>query len=199
MSDLTTPVACERHGRGHATFVCSHLAQEVGVGYRHGPTDDPRPDAWCYDCDLRLLEAGEWTDENEAAAHIQLLCSGCYDVVRTRNSVTRPSLERDGFTIGTRDDVRVTTPQQLFPAPNRVLDAPRGSLLKALFLIRGEDASGQFIQGERMWVEVVRTTTEGVFGVLRSWPITKCALSSGQAVFCPLEAVLELDDGQGDA
>lgn len=84
MSEADKRVQCERHGETAATFACVHLCGGVGCGF-HGSTDDPDdawPDAWCDLCDVAF--EGEWTEANEP--EIQLLCTGCYETARARNS-----------------------------------------------------------------------------------------------------------------
>lgn len=55
------------------------------------PTEkQPFPDAWCDDCELiRAAHAG-WNEQSEKLTKIVLLCSGCYERARVRN--TRPSV-----------------------------------------------------------------------------------------------------------
>jgi hypothetical protein len=90
MSDKTEPMICESHEGGYATFVCQHLVTGSGLGFFCADEpDDERPDAWCGDCDRILEEEGEWNDTSEAYAQVTVLCSGCYDVVRQRNEVTK--------------------------------------------------------------------------------------------------------------
>jgi hypothetical protein len=86
MSDLTEPVECETHGTSHATFVCQHLARGEGLEFFYDDNpDDPRPDAWCGECDEVMMEDDGWNEENEKSAGITLLCASCYDEVRGRN------------------------------------------------------------------------------------------------------------------
>ncbi|MBN1314785.1 MAG: hypothetical protein JXA42_04935 [Anaerolineales bacterium] len=89
MSDTTIQVICEIHGKSHATFICQHLLHGYDLGFYHGENkNDPRPDAWCADCDRFLLEnGGVWNDVTENFAGVTLLCAGCYDIVRERNEV----------------------------------------------------------------------------------------------------------------
>lgn len=77
---------CNRHGQSKATFVCQHLARgrELGFYFAHDP-GNPRPNAWCRECDAVLARVGEWNDESEAFAGIMLLCSCCYDDAKSRN------------------------------------------------------------------------------------------------------------------
>lgn len=90
MGDRAKPVDCSEHAGAYATFVCQHIAWGSGRGFNFGDMGDPRPDAWCDDCDAELLRhGGEWTDESELFAKITMLCSGCYDRARQRNQGAR--------------------------------------------------------------------------------------------------------------
>ena len=88
MSDKDVTVQCAQHGKTSATFLCQHVAFGSGQGFVTG-TDDPDdawPDAWCNECDNRLMaNGGEWNDEIEALAQVTLLCAGCYEAARERN------------------------------------------------------------------------------------------------------------------
>lgn len=193
MSDPTKAMSCERHGPGHATYVCGHLAHGSQQGFfSDAGSGDPRPDAWCYACDQRLWASGcKWNDDNEAAADIRLLCSGCYDEVRQRNSVTRPSLDLDGWSLGGRAEVLQATPRFVFPPEAVVASLRAGAEVKALFLIEGANAAGPYVQGERMWVSVRFKTRSGFVGALLSEPVTKGTLKPGQLVEVKHEDVLE--------
>lgn len=89
----TPPVAdtiyCETHGDCERSLVCSHLTEDVaGLGFnRREPLDDDRfPDAWCDDCDLIYKTHDGWSDEAEALSEVCVLCSGCYELSRIRNT-----------------------------------------------------------------------------------------------------------------
>jgi hypothetical protein len=87
---------CSTHGDCYQTFVCAHLLGEsAGLGFnREDPTDDnPFPDAWCDNCQIIFEAHGEWTDAAQELVKISLLCSGCYEGARIRNS--RPSITLD--------------------------------------------------------------------------------------------------------
>ena len=89
-------VQCQTHGEAHETFVCSHLVGDsVGLGFnREEPSDDkPFPDAWCDNCELIRAAHGGWNDETHQLVKISLLCSGCYERARIRN--THPSVKLD--------------------------------------------------------------------------------------------------------
>jgi hypothetical protein len=86
----------QEHGECQQTFVCTHLLGETaGLGFnRNEPAGDNLfPDAWCDDCETIRLAHNGWTDESQALAEISLLCSGCYERARIRN--TRPSITFD--------------------------------------------------------------------------------------------------------
>jgi len=67
----------------------------VGLGFRcDEPTaEDPFPDAWCDDCDIIYRAHNGWTEESEKLVKVSLLCSGCYERIRIRN--TRPMVTLD--------------------------------------------------------------------------------------------------------
>lgn len=91
MSDEPKYVECGEHGREQATFVCRHIVQTLRDGEARGffssgeSPDNPRPDAWCGDCEDLVNRVGEWNDESEAFAGVSLLCGACYDQARAMN------------------------------------------------------------------------------------------------------------------
>lgn len=94
---MSDKIQCAIHGEAEQTFVCSHLVGEaVGLGFnRNEPTDeDPFPDAWCDDCELIRTAHNGWTDEAQKLAKIALLCSGCYQRCRIRNTRTSLTLDK---------------------------------------------------------------------------------------------------------
>jgi hypothetical protein len=55
----------------------------VGFWWTQGDPNNPRPDAYCTECELRVRKtAGEW--EAEALEHLQpqFLCGACYDLAK---------------------------------------------------------------------------------------------------------------------
>jgi hypothetical protein len=87
---------CATHGECFQTFVCVHLlGEEAGLGFnRNVPTEEnPFPDAWCDNCEIIRAAHDGWDEESEKLARISLLCSGCYERSRIRN--TRPSVTFD--------------------------------------------------------------------------------------------------------
>jgi hypothetical protein len=87
MEDEFGPVECAEHGPQQSTFVCQHVAASLGhrrsVGFWISDASEPRPNAWCTECE-RVVQArgGEWDDESEAFAGVTLLCGACYDEAR---------------------------------------------------------------------------------------------------------------------
>jgi hypothetical protein len=85
MSEDENYVECPEHGIQQTTYVCQHVVQSIRDGIPRGfwcsaeSPDNPRPDAWCSECEVRVSEAGEWNEETEAFAGVNLLCGACYD------------------------------------------------------------------------------------------------------------------------
>ena len=84
-------VECTRHGRQQETFVCQHVVQTLRDRrprgfFWPGESEDPRPDAWCSECN-QILKAAEWewTERAIGHAHIQVLCGSCYDEAKALN------------------------------------------------------------------------------------------------------------------
>jgi hypothetical protein len=89
-------ILCSTHGESQKAYVCTHLVGEAsGLGFnRNEPTEDnPFPDAWCDDCELIRAAHDGWNDESQNLAKITLLCSGCYERTRIRNTRTAVTLD----------------------------------------------------------------------------------------------------------
>lgn len=84
-------VECVTHGAQPATYVCRHVVETLRDGRARGfwcahDPGNPRPDAWCSDCEARLQQTGgEWNEENGSMAGVTLLCAACYDRAREIN------------------------------------------------------------------------------------------------------------------
>src|SRR5580658_2802915 len=88
---MSKKVQCATHGESQETFACTHLLGEAaGLGFnRDEPTpENPFPDAWCDDCELIRSAHGGWNDESQKLLKISLLCAGCYERSRIRNTRT---------------------------------------------------------------------------------------------------------------
>jgi hypothetical protein len=83
-------IQCATHGECSQAFVCCHLLGETaGLGFNSDEPDEetPFPDAWCDNCEIiRDAHAG-WDEESEKLADIRMLCSGCYERARIRNTL----------------------------------------------------------------------------------------------------------------
>lgn len=93
---MADTIHCDTHGDSEKTYVCNHLIEETaGLGFnRRKPTKkNPFPDAWCDNCEIIRTAHGGWNDESEKLSKIVLLCSGCYERSRIRN--TRLSVTLD--------------------------------------------------------------------------------------------------------
>jgi len=93
---MADKIECATHGECLQTFVCVHLlGEEAGLGFnRNEPTEeDPFPDAWCDNCEIIRKAHDGWNEESEKLTKISLLCSGCYERSRIRN--TKPSITLD--------------------------------------------------------------------------------------------------------
>ena len=93
---MADKIQCSTHGECQQTFVCSHLVGDAtGLGFnRNEPTEeDPFPDARCDDCELIRTAHDGWNGESEKLVKIVLLCSGCYERSRIRNTRTSTTLE----------------------------------------------------------------------------------------------------------
>jgi len=93
---MSNKVQCSTHGESQEAFLCCHLIGEVaGLGFnRDEPTpENPFPDAWCDDCEIIRATHGGWNEESEKLTKITLLCSGCYERSRIRNTRTAVTLD----------------------------------------------------------------------------------------------------------
>ena len=93
---MADTIYCDTHGDRERSFVCSHLTEDAaGLGFNRGEplADDPFPDAWCDNCNLIYQAHDGWSDETEGLLDIRVLCSGCYELSRIRNTRTDVSFE----------------------------------------------------------------------------------------------------------
>lgn len=93
---MPNTINCHNHGECEETFVCSHLTERsAGLGFnRAEPSEEnPFPDAWCDDCNLIFEAHNGWNEESGKLVNLGLLCSGCYEQSRIRNTRTDVSFE----------------------------------------------------------------------------------------------------------
>ena len=93
---MNDKIQCETHGESEKAFVCIHITGDAaGLGFnREEPSEEkPFPDAWCDDCELIFEAHDGWNDESSKLTEIVLLCSGCYERARIRNTHTTVTLD----------------------------------------------------------------------------------------------------------
>lgn len=92
MSEQNKLISCKIHGKQPITYICQHLAKSLRSGQRVGfnlayEPDNPRPDAWCDECEKVVMEAGgEWDDASEEFAGITIVCAACYERAKHINT-----------------------------------------------------------------------------------------------------------------
>jgi hypothetical protein len=90
MNSTSRPtICCATHGEQQETMVCQHvfagLVSKTRVGFFWSTFDpgNPRPDAWCGECEKRVrATSGDWVGEAEANLNPQVLCGACYDLAK---------------------------------------------------------------------------------------------------------------------
>lgn len=93
---MADSIECATHGEARKAFVCMHLLGDAcGLGFnRNEPTtDDVFPDAWCDECELIRAAHNGWDEQSEKLVTVSLLCSGCYERARIRNTRTAITLD----------------------------------------------------------------------------------------------------------
>jgi len=91
-------IDCAKHGRQNFALACIHVAiavdskEQVGF-YWADNTDMGRPDAWCADCERRLLaNNGVWADDIWKQGDFKFLCVCCWDEAKAvLGSTGRPT------------------------------------------------------------------------------------------------------------
>ena len=84
-------VNCEIHGEQQETFVCCHTVESLkdnqprGFWWSIEQPENPRPDAWCTDCEELVNQHGAWEGKPEEIANIKVICGACYDTVKSMN------------------------------------------------------------------------------------------------------------------
>jgi hypothetical protein len=86
--DINT-VQCDTHGSQQETFVCQHIVrglqskERVGFFWTAEDPENPRPDAWCSECEARVSAAGgDWVGEAGEQLGAKILCGACYDLAK---------------------------------------------------------------------------------------------------------------------
>jgi len=93
---MAEKIQCGTHGKSLTTYVCTHLlGDNAGLGFNRNEPDEenPFPDAWCDNCEIIRAAHDGWDEESEKLAEISLLCSGCYERARIRNTRSETTLD----------------------------------------------------------------------------------------------------------
>ncbi|MEO6173056.1 MAG: hypothetical protein ABIP02_08060 [Arenimonas sp.] len=91
MVKLPRLVVCEKHGTQGIGLVCRHLlASTQAKGFFWSDDEDQaRPDAWCNDCEEKLLK-DEFTEAWYEQAGFQPLCAVCWDEAKAHAESIEP-------------------------------------------------------------------------------------------------------------
>jgi hypothetical protein len=93
---MADTINCATHGESPRAFVCSHLLGDTyGLGFNHNEpsADNAFPDAWCDECEIIRASHDGWNEHSQELVTISLLCSGCYERSRIRNTRTAVTLD----------------------------------------------------------------------------------------------------------
>lgn len=87
-------IACETHGDTMAAYVCQHIdasqADKTDPGVVWGRDEEGYINAWCADCDGKLMAAGgEWTDDVTEAVNLRAMCETCFEAVKEASGAAR--------------------------------------------------------------------------------------------------------------
>lgn len=92
-------VHCGQHGTSTPAFVCRHAAAGTDLGFyvansphpdnSPGSDFDGCPNGWCEECEKVRLKCGGWNDESEAFCAGRMVCIGCFEEIRRRNTTGR--------------------------------------------------------------------------------------------------------------
>ena len=89
-------VECAQHGYSRPAFVCQHLDCKTVKGFEEAfetykgmeLDEDDDLQAWCDECEKVRAEYGEWNEESENFAQIQLVCENCYFELKEFNQIS---------------------------------------------------------------------------------------------------------------
>ncbi len=94
-----------------------------------------------------------------------------------------PELQKDGWELESAEERHLAAPDS-FPIPSEEERANVlvGSKVKLLFLNRGHDENGDYIQHEPLWVKVTEASESRYIGILEGRPKTSDVLSLGSRI-----------------
>jgi hypothetical protein len=83
-------ILCAVHGKQTRTYVCQHVYEglvarkRVGFFWTAENPGDPRPDAYCRECEVRVRNTGgEWIGDALENLQPKVLCGSCYDLAKS--------------------------------------------------------------------------------------------------------------------
>jgi hypothetical protein len=95
-----------------------------------------------------------------------------------------PSLDTDGWELDDAELLSTNTPDTFhIHSLEERRSVGTGSRAKLVFLFLTREATGDVIDGERMWVRVLRAEGSGFLGALEDSPVLSNVLSSGDTVY----------------
>ena len=86
MVQLPRLIKCELHGTQGIGLVCQHVlsAKDPDGFFWSDDSDQARPDAWCNDCEEKLLK-DEFSEGWYEQAGFQAVCALCWDAAKARS------------------------------------------------------------------------------------------------------------------
>ena len=90
-------IDCDEHGRLAVASVCGHLVKNTGValGFIENSDDPVNKQGWCYACELVYGQEGEMTPRFQAFCHHAVVCTRCYDEIKTRHDFDAGATQTD--------------------------------------------------------------------------------------------------------
>ena len=96
MVKLPRLVVCEQHGTQGIGLVCQHvLSSHISLNKKSNgffwsdDSDQARPDAWCNDCEEKLLK-DQFDEAWYEQAGFQTLCALCWDAAKASAEAAEP-------------------------------------------------------------------------------------------------------------
>lgn len=94
-----------------------------------------------------------------------------------------PTLEEDGWELESALARHLASPATFqIPSEHERRSLRVGTMVKLLFLLRGQDDAGSYQQCERMWVTITRAEGGEYTGSLESLPVTSAVLAPGDKI-----------------
>ena len=106
------------------------------------------------------------------------------DIVGQHNVKRTPTLDADGWELDDAEVLNEKHPATFdIPSPEERRGLNPGAKVKLVFLFLTREANREVIDGERMWVRVLRPEGPGFLGALEDSPVLSGALAAGDTVY----------------